>query len=99
MHPDSTNEPLTFKQIEQLLDAHEVAAVALGEGTGRDADVQAARDAIWAELERLQRVQELCTHVLAADNSGPLPEIEDPTPIPGWVTLVQNAISGKDGVQ
>lgn len=52
-----------------------------------------------AEIERLnnamQRVRDLCN--LANSMTGePFDDIEDPTPIPGWTTLVLNALDGDD---
>lgn len=53
-----------------------------------------------AELEAaVQRVRDLCARALADDGSNPVTGWEDPTPLPGWVTAVENALSGSEGVR
>lgn len=72
-------------------DARAVLAALHADGRLRTGD-ETARI---AELEAaLQRVRDLCARALADDGSDPVGGWEDPTPIPGWVAAVENAING-----
>lgn len=66
-------------------DAYDAACVALARHRERADRAEAA----------VQRVRALPTRAEAVTGS-PWGDIEDPTPIPGWTTLVENALNGPE---
>jgi hypothetical protein len=56
-------------------------------------DTPELAERVVAAVNAVERLEALCERALADDGT----VFEDPMPLPGWVTLIRNALRGPDG--